>query len=236
MKHKIGFNRLSRKASHRKALIRNMVGSLFIYERIKTTKSKAKEVRKAAEKMITKAKIDSVHTRREIAKKLYKKSIISKLFTEIAPRFISRLGGYTRVIKLGQRPGDASEMVFLELVDRKEKEQKKQVKDKKETKTNIIDKKETKTEVKTVKKTTKKTVKKEVKDKIDKKETKTEIKTVKKTTKKPVKKEVKDKIEKKETVKEAKKEDKDITLMKEPEKASKKEDKKEDKDTTIMRE
>jgi large subunit ribosomal protein L17 len=208
MKHKIGFNRLSRKSSHRKALIRNMVGSLFIYERIKTTKSKAKEVRKAAEKMITKAKIDSVHTRREIAKKLYKKSIISKLFTEIAPRFISRFGGYTRVIKLGQRPGDASEMVFLELVDRKEKEQKKQGKDKKETKTDII----------------------------DKKETKTEVKTVKKTTKKPVKKEVKDKIEKKETVKETKKEDKDITLMKEPEKASKKEDKKEDKDTTIMRE
>ncbi len=218
MKHKIGFNRLSRKASHRKALIRNMVGSLFIYERIKTTKSKAKEVRKAAEKMITKAKIDSVHTRREIAKKLYKKSIISKLFTEIAPRFISRFGGYTRVIKLGQRHGDASEMVFLELVDRKEKEQKKQVKDKKETKTDIIDKKETKTEVS------------------DKKETKTEVKTVKKTTKKPGKKELKDKIEKKETVKETKKEDKDITLMKEPEKASKKEDKKEDKDTTIMRE
>ncbi len=218
MKHKIGFNRLSRKASHRKALIRNMVGSLFIYERIKTTKSKAKEVRKAAEKMITKAKIDSVHTRREIAKKLYKKSIISKLFTEIAPRFISRFGGYTRVIKLGQRPGDASEMVFLELVDRKEKEQKKQVKDKKETKTDIIDKKETKTDI------------------IDKKETKTEVKTVKKTTIRPGKKEIKDTIEKKENVKEKNKEAKDMTMMKKPVKASKKEDKKKDIYTALMRE
>ena len=138
MKHRIGFNRLSRKSNHRKAMTRNMVTSVFKYERIKTTKAKALEVRRKAEKMITRAKIDSVHNRRIIAKDIADKAIITKLFTDIAPRFTKRNGGYTRILKLGRRIGDAAEIVFLELVERKEKEtkskKKKEVKETKETK------------------------------------------------------------------------------------------------------
>jgi len=128
MKHKIGFNCLSRRAGHRKALIRNMVISLFRYERINTTDAKAKEVRRFAEKMITRAKIDSVHNRRQIAQDVNDKAILAKLFTEISPRYVERAGGYTRIIKLGVRDSDAAEMVFLELVDRTIKEKKKREK------------------------------------------------------------------------------------------------------------
>ncbi len=230
MKHKIGFNRLSRKASHRKALIRNMVSSLFVYERITTTKSKAKEVRKVAEKMITRAKIDSVHTRREVAKKLFKKSIIAKLFTEIAPRFVTRPGGYTRVIKIGQRAGDAAELVFLELVDRVEKEKKDDDKDKKDTKTNVTDKQvsEKKTAVKTTEKTTKKTDKKETKPKLKEKKDKKIVSKEKKDTT----------VIKKPDTKKPKAETKDATIIKEPDnkKEAAEEKKGDDKDTTIIRE
>ncbi len=119
MKHKIGFNRLDRNASHRKALHRNMVTSLFDHERVQTTKAKALEIRRTAEKMITRAKEDSVHNRRLIARRLYDGGVIAKLFTDIAPRMKERNGGYTRIIKLGARAGDAAEMVILELVDYK---------------------------------------------------------------------------------------------------------------------
>lgn len=131
MKHKIGFNRLSKKASHRRAMLRNMISSLFRYESIKTTKAKAKEVRRKAEKMITIAKVDSVHNRRRIAKDINDNSILSKLFTILGPRFTERPGGYTRIIKIGSRYGDASEIVFLELVEKTKKEKKDQKKDKK---------------------------------------------------------------------------------------------------------
>ncbi len=124
MKHKIDFRRLGRKASHRKALHRNMVTSLLQYERIKTSNMKAKEIRRSAEKMITRAKVDSVHNRRIIAKSIRSKSVIAKLFLDVAPRFFSRPGGYTRIIKLGRRNGDGSEVVLLELVERKEIERK----------------------------------------------------------------------------------------------------------------
>ena len=136
MKHKIGFNRLSRKSNHRKAMTRNMVTSIFKYERIKTTKAKALEVRRKTEKMITRAKVDSVHNRRIIAKDITDKAILAKLFTDIAPRFSKRNGGYTRILKLGRRVGDAAEIVYLELVERKEKEKKKKKegKESKETK------------------------------------------------------------------------------------------------------
>jgi large subunit ribosomal protein L17 len=93
-----------------------MVTSLFLEERIRTTKAKAKEVRRTAEKMITRAKTDSVHNRRIVGKDIKDKAALSKLFTDVAPRFVKRPGGYTRILKLGQRPGDASEMVLLELV------------------------------------------------------------------------------------------------------------------------
>ncbi len=125
MKHKIGFNRLGRKESHRRALHRNMATSLFRYERIKTTKAKALAIRRTAEKMITRAKNDSVHSRRIIAKDIKDKEIVAKLFTDIGPRFKERPGGYTRILKLGYRQGDAAEMVLLELVEQNEPEKKK---------------------------------------------------------------------------------------------------------------
>ena len=130
MHNRIGFNRLGRKASHRRALRRNMVTSLFKHERIQTTKSKALEIRKTAEKMITRAKEDSVHNRRIIAKNITNKDVLNKLFTEIAPRFTERPGGYTRILKMGFRQGDAAEMVLLELVEKAgSKEEKKKTKE-----------------------------------------------------------------------------------------------------------
>jgi len=128
MKHRIGFNRLGRKASHRKALHRNMTTSLFKYERIKTTKAKALAIRRTAEKMITRSKVDSVHNRRVIAKDINDKEILAKLFTDIGPRFKERAGGYTRILKLGYRQGDAAEMVLLELVTQEKTEKKKKKK------------------------------------------------------------------------------------------------------------
>ena len=119
MNHKNGFNPLSRTTAHRRAMSRNMVTSLFRYERITTTKSKALEVRKSAEKLITRAKEDSVHNRREVAKFIQDEKILNKLFTEIGPRMKERNGGYTRVLKLGYRQGDAADVVILELVDYK---------------------------------------------------------------------------------------------------------------------
>jgi large subunit ribosomal protein L17 len=119
MKHRRGFNPLERMAAHRKALHRSMVTSLFRQERIKTTKAKALAVRRTAEKMITRAKEDSVHNRRIVSSRLYDEGIVAKLFTNIAPRMKDRKGGYTRIIKLGERKGDAAELVILELVDYK---------------------------------------------------------------------------------------------------------------------
>ena len=124
MKHRIGFNALSCKSSERKALKRNMVTSLFRYERIETTKAKALEVRKMAEKMITRAKVDSVHNRRIIARDVYDEAVVNKLFKEIAPLYTERNGGYTRILKTGNRLGDAAEMVILELVEKTKKEDK----------------------------------------------------------------------------------------------------------------
>ena len=120
MKHKIGFNKLNRVPAHRKALIRNMMTVLFKHERIVTTRAKAKEVRRFAEKEITRAKVDSVHNRRMVARKLYDEGVLAKLFTDIAPRFKERNGGYTRILRLGARAQDAADMVVLELVDRQD--------------------------------------------------------------------------------------------------------------------
>ena len=123
MKHRIGYNALSRTTSERTALKRNMVTSLFRYERIETTKAKALEVKKMAEKMITRAKIDNVHNRRMIARDIKDEAILDKLFKEIAPLFADRNGGYTRVLKTGYRLGDAAEMVILELVEKTAKKE-----------------------------------------------------------------------------------------------------------------
>ncbi|MDR1410989.1 MAG: 50S ribosomal protein L17, partial [Spirochaetaceae bacterium] len=102
-----------------KALHRNMVTSLFRYERVKTTKAKALEIRRSAEKLITRAKVDSVHNRRIVSSRLFDEGIVAKLFTDIAIRMKERPGGYTRILKLGRRYGDAAEIVILELVDYK---------------------------------------------------------------------------------------------------------------------
>jgi large subunit ribosomal protein L17 len=96
-----------------------MVTSLFRYERIRTTKAKALEIRRSAEKLITRAKEDTVHNRRIVSGRLFDEWIVAKLFTNIALRMKERPGGYTRIIKLGQRYGDAAETVILELVDYK---------------------------------------------------------------------------------------------------------------------
>jgi large subunit ribosomal protein L17 len=134
MNHRSGFNRLSRKAGHRKALHKNMVTSLFLYERITTTKAKALAIRKTAEKMVTRAKADSVHNRREIAKRIKNPAVLAKLFTEIGPRFVDRPGGYTRILKIGLRQGDAAEMVILELVEKGEEKKTKKSSSKKPAK------------------------------------------------------------------------------------------------------
>jgi len=132
MNHKNGFNPLSRTTAHRRAMSRNMVTSLFRYERITTTKAKALEVRKAAEKLITRGKVDTVHNRRQAARYIQDETILAKLFTDIGPRMKDRTGGYTRVVKLGFRQGDAADVVILELVDYKldsgEKAEKKETK------------------------------------------------------------------------------------------------------------
>ena len=122
MKHRVSVNPLGRSSAHRKALHRNMVTSLFQHERIRTTKTKAQAVRRTAEKMITRAKEDTLHNRRIIFKSVKDEAVLSKPFTDIGPRFKTRSGGYTRILKLGPRRGDASEMVLLELVDRGQEE------------------------------------------------------------------------------------------------------------------
>ena len=119
MNHRNGFNPLSRTTAHRRAMSRNMVTSLFRFERITTTSSKAKEIRKYAEKMITRSKEDTVHNRRIVAKFIQDEKILNKLFTEIGPRMKERNGGYTRILKIGFRQGDAADVVILELVDYK---------------------------------------------------------------------------------------------------------------------
>jgi len=142
MKHRNGFNPLSRNASHLKAMHRNMVTSLFRYERVTTTQPKALEVRRTAEKLITRSKVDTVHNRRQVARFISDEAVLAKLFTEIGPRMKDRNGGYTRVLKLGFREGDAAEVAILELVDYKlETEDKAEKKAKKETAKPAEDKK-----------------------------------------------------------------------------------------------
>ena len=135
MNHKSGFNALSRTHSHRRAMLRNMVTSLFRFERITTTKAKAKAARSKAEKPITRAKVDSVHNRRQVARYIYDERVLNKLFTDIAPRMKDRPGGYTRILKLGFRQGDAADVAILELVDYKlETEEEKAAKKEKKAK------------------------------------------------------------------------------------------------------
>jgi len=117
MNHRKSLRKLGRTSAHRKALFRNMVTSLLEHEQIRTTDAKAKELRGVAERMITLGKKGTLHARRQALQTIKSKEVTSKLFDELADRFRERSGGYTRVIKLGQRPGDAAPMSIIELVD-----------------------------------------------------------------------------------------------------------------------
>ena len=103
--------------THQKLMLRNLAESLFEHERIKTTEAKAKALRPYAERLITKAKKGSIHHRRQVASDIGNRTIVHKLFDDIGPRFADRNGGYTRVLKLGQRNGDGARMALIELVE-----------------------------------------------------------------------------------------------------------------------
>jgi large subunit ribosomal protein L17 len=118
MRHRKSNRHLGRDSSHRKAMLKNMVISLVEHEVIKTTLLKAKELRRVAERLITKSKEDSVAKRRLVFDRLRNRDAVTKLFNELGPRYQERLGGYTRILKCGFRKGDASPMAYIELVDR----------------------------------------------------------------------------------------------------------------------
>ena len=117
MRHRKKGKKLSRTPSHKKATMRNMATSLFRHERIETTTAKAKELRPYAERLITLARRGDLHARRLAATKIQDREVLGKLFGDIAPRFAERPGGYTRILKLGHRKGDAAEMSLIELVN-----------------------------------------------------------------------------------------------------------------------
>lgn len=117
MRHGKKFNHLGRKSAHRKAMLANMASSLIEHKRIRTTVAKAKALQKYIEPLVTKSKTDSTHSRRTIFRYLQSKDAVNELFREVAPKVGDRPGGYTRIIKLAPRLGDAAEMAYIELVD-----------------------------------------------------------------------------------------------------------------------
>ncbi len=117
MRHGRSGRKLGRDASHRKALYSNLTGALIEHGRIKTTAAKAKEVKPVAEQMITLGRKGGVPARRQALKFLRSQDVVHKLFSDVGPRFVDRPGGYSRIIRIGPRQGDAAEMVYLELVD-----------------------------------------------------------------------------------------------------------------------
>ncbi|MBI4651463.1 50S ribosomal protein L17 [Candidatus Desantisbacteria bacterium] len=116
MRHRIKGRKLNVDSSHRKALLKNLVIALFNEERIITTDQKSKEAKRLAEKLITIAKQNNLHARREVIKHINNKEVMKKLFENIAPRYTDRQGGYTRILKLGYRKGDAASLSLFELV------------------------------------------------------------------------------------------------------------------------
>jgi large subunit ribosomal protein L17 len=117
MRHRRSGRKLGRDSAHRKALYSNLAGALIEHGRIKTTEAKAKEVRPIAEQMITLGRRGDLAARRQALRFLRRQETVHKLFAEVGPRFVDRPGGYSRIVKLGPRPGDAAPMVYLELVD-----------------------------------------------------------------------------------------------------------------------
>lgn len=124
MRHRKDHRKLSRTASHRRSLLRNLVTALFQYERIETTVAKAKESRRLAERLITFAKRGDLAARRHVARFVTRPAVTGKLFAEIAPWYAERNGGYTRILRIGRRLGDAGETAYLELVKTTEQKEK----------------------------------------------------------------------------------------------------------------
>lgn len=120
MRHRNHRYRLGRLSEHRTAMLRNLLVALFQHERIRTTETKAKAMRPLADRMVTLAKNESLHARRQVLSMVPDTQVVSRLFDTIAARFSDRNGGYTRIIRADVRPGDAAPMVLLELVDRVE--------------------------------------------------------------------------------------------------------------------
>ena len=116
MRHQVKKGLLGRNTAHRRALLRNLVTSFLERERMRTTLAKARQARPIAEKMITLAKRNTLHTRRQALAYMTKESAVKKLFDEIGPRFVERPGGYTRIVKLDRRSGDGASMAMLELI------------------------------------------------------------------------------------------------------------------------
>lgn len=142
MRHRKAGLKLNRTSSHRKAMFRNMVTSLFKYERIRTTDVKAKELRRWADKLITLAKIGDLHARRQALSIIMEKDVVHKLFAEASVKYGNISGGYTRIIKLGRRPGDAAPVSMIELVsagEAKKKKKKKKIKEPEEKKQVLAD-------------------------------------------------------------------------------------------------
>lgn len=121
MRHRKAGRQLGRKSPHRTAMYRNMASSLVLHETIRTTLPKAKELRKVVEPLITLAKQDGVAQRRRAFDRLRDKEVVGKLFNELGPRYRARPGGYLRILKIGNRPGDAAPMALVQLVDQPEK-------------------------------------------------------------------------------------------------------------------
>ena len=116
MRHRNAHRKLSRNTSHRRALLRNLVTDLLEHGRLMTTLPKAKEVRPLAEKMITIGKRDSLHARRQVLSYVMREAIAKRVFDTIAPKFADRKGGYSRIIKLGNRKGDGADLAIIELL------------------------------------------------------------------------------------------------------------------------
>jgi large subunit ribosomal protein L17 len=117
MRHLKQGRKLGRTSAHRRALLRNLATALLEHERIVTTEPKAKELRRVADKLVTLGKRGDLHARRQALQVVRSNAVVHKLFNDIAPRFAERQGGYTRVLRLGYRPGDAAAMAVIELVD-----------------------------------------------------------------------------------------------------------------------
>jgi large subunit ribosomal protein L17 len=116
MRHRAKGRQLSRTSSHKRALLNNMAASLFAHGRVITTEAKAKELRPFAEKLITLARRGDLHARRLVERRIKDRDTLGKLFTEIGPRFAARPGGYTRILKMGHRPGDGADIARIELL------------------------------------------------------------------------------------------------------------------------